>query len=77
MTIREYIKSLRPEQREDYAQRAGTTVAYLFQIAGKHSKASGQLARRLAQESGFLISPQELRPDIFGDPTPATQAKAA
>lgn len=77
MNLRDYIKSLGPERREDYALRSGTTVAYLFQLAGGHSKPSGQLARRLATESGFLVSTQELRPDIFGDPSPSASAVPA
>jgi transcriptional regulator with XRE-family HTH domain len=71
MNLRDYIKSLGPDGRKEYARRSGTTEAYLFQIAGGHSKPSGQLTRRLAQESGFLVSPQELRPDIFGNPSPS------
>ncbi len=77
MNLRDYIKSLGPELREDYAHRSGTTVAYLFQLSGGHSKPSGQLARRLAEESGFAVLPQELRPDIFGnlpDSSPAASA---
>jgi hypothetical protein len=77
MKLRDYIKKLTPEQRDDYAKRCGTTDAYLFQLAGDHRQPSGQLARRLAEESGFAVLPQELRPDIFGnlpDSSPAANA---
>lgn len=74
MNLRDYVNGLdgKPQKegekspREQYADRCDTSVAYLYQIAGGHSKPSGPLARKLAQESGFLVSLQELRPDIFG-----------
>lgn len=67
MTLAEYMKTLSPEQKESYAQRCGTTVAYLFQLSGGHSKASGPLARTLGAQSGGLVQLEALRPDIFGE----------
>lgn len=68
MTLRDFMKTLTTEEKEDYARRCGTTVAYLFQIAGAHSQASGPLARKLADESRGALQPGDLRPDIFGAP---------
>jgi DNA-binding transcriptional regulator YdaS (Cro superfamily) len=77
MKLREYLKTLTPEQRMDYATRCGTTDAYLFQLAGEHRQPSAQLSRKLAEESGFSVLPQDLRPDIFGDlPPPSRDASA-
>lgn len=66
MNLREYFKQMDEAQRLDYATRCGTTPAYVSQVAYGHRKASGILARKLAEESGWIVSPQSLRPDIFG-----------
>ncbi len=57
------------QQREDVARMAGTTIAYLWQIARGHSKPSWRLAERLTEASSLhtpdrIISKYLLRPDI-------------
>ncbi|MEW6563807.1 MAG: hypothetical protein AB1400_11435 [Pseudomonadota bacterium] len=66
--FRTYLRSLTPTQREAYAARCRTTVGYLYQIAGGHSRASGPLARVLAEQSGHCVDPRSIRADIFGEP---------
>lgn len=66
MTLRDFMKTLTREQKEAFAMRCKTKLSYLQQIAGGHRKASGPLARRMIIESGFMISPQSIRDDIFG-----------
>lgn len=65
MDIKTFVKTCSKEQREAVAIRAGTTEAYLFQLAGGHRKPSVRLAKYLELASSGLMTRQELRPDIF------------
>ncbi len=75
MKLSDYLRKLTEIRRMDYAQRAQTTVAYLYQIAGGHSRAGAKLAKRLATESEGFVSVQELRPDLYGDMQPILEAE--
>lgn len=50
---------------ETFAKKAGTTVPYLRQLAGKHRKASAELAIQLETASGGQITRSEVRPDYW------------
>lgn len=65
MKLSKYLKTLTPTQRETLAKRAKTTLAYLQQLSGGHRAAGPQLARRLEEASGGLVTRHDLRPDIF------------
>lgn len=65
MDLKEYVHGLKPVQRERYAKRAGTTVAYLIQLMGGHRRPSVELAKSLSRESGNAVSLTELRPDVW------------
>lgn len=65
MTIAEYLKTLTPEQKRQYAKACGTTREYLAQLSGNFSQPSPQLARKLAEESGGQVTLTDLRPDIW------------
>jgi DNA-binding transcriptional regulator YdaS (Cro superfamily) len=67
MDLKTYLYGLPPDERDDYAERAGTTVAYLIQLAGNHRKASPGLAKALAAASGNKVKLSALRPDIWSD----------
>ncbi len=73
MDIRSYLAPLDAAQRANVAAAAGTTVAYLTQLAGGHRKASHKLARRLQEATGGAVTVHDLRPDIFG-PAPTEAA---
>lgn len=73
MQLSELLKELSQTEREQLADDAGTTVEYLYQIAGGHRGGSGKLIRLIA-ESGVnngRTSKEEMRPDIFGEPNAA------
>lgn len=67
MDLRDFLRSTRdnPAERERVAASAGTSVAYLWQLAGGHSRASADMAVRIEQASGGRITREELRPDLF------------
>lgn len=64
-TFRQYYDSLTTAQREDIAKRAGTKPIYLYQIAAGVRKPSPDMAKRLHQASGFAVSLNTLRPDVW------------
>lgn len=60
------LNRLSPDQRIAFAEKAGTTVGYLYQIEGGHSLPSPQLAVKIERASiyfGFDLTRQDLRPD--------------
>ena len=65
MDCRTFLKTSLPEERERVASAAGTTVAYLKQIAGGHSRPSPGLAVRLEEASGRRMTREELLPEFF------------
>jgi hypothetical protein len=67
MDVKEYIKAHDRETVESVAVRAGTSVAYLRQLAGKHRLPSPDMARRLVVASSGVMALERLRPDIWGD----------
>jgi DNA-binding transcriptional regulator YdaS (Cro superfamily) len=67
MDLKAYLDDLEPEQREAFAKRAGTSPAYLLQLAGKHRAPSPKLAKALVAASRNRLSLEALRPDIWAD----------
>lgn len=70
MDVKQYMQTFpnTPEglkSLEAFAKKAGTTVAYLRQLAGKHRKASAELAIALETASDCQITRSELRPDYW------------
>ncbi|WP_367256495.1 transcriptional regulator [Pseudomonas sp. stari2] len=64
MTLIELIRSLEPTQLEALAERSGTSVGNLKQIAYGYRLAGPGLAINLDRESGRAVTCEELRPDI-------------
>lgn len=62
------MKTITPEQRKAFATKAGTSVGYLYLLAGGHRNCRPKLAREIESASGMKVSLQDLRPDIFGSP---------
>lgn len=69
MTLKEYWEAIasRPG-KERFAFEAGTTYAYVTQITGGHRQAGATLAVALHKASGFQISLNSMRADIYPDP---------
>lgn len=64
--LRDWLGQTNDPERQAMASRADTSVAYLWQLAGGHRKASLEMAKRLQDASGGQLTIQGLRPDIFG-----------
>lgn len=75
MKLSEFMAEASAERREEVAQKAETTVAYLYQLAGGHRAASALLARRIENATDGEVTRADLRPDIFDDI--ASQVSAA
>lgn len=71
MNLKDWIKTTPIARRLEACEEIGTTMDYLWQIAGGHSRAGAKKA--LAIEAATGVSRQELRPDIFGHPPAAGQ----
>lgn len=65
MDLQTYIRGLDPEAREAFAAKAGTTVMYLYQLAGGHRTPSDTLARSLHLASKGAVSLHSLRPQTW------------
>jgi DNA-binding transcriptional regulator YdaS (Cro superfamily) len=48
------------------AKKAGTSRAYLYQIATGRRHASPKLARRIHAATAGVVSLEEIRPDVWG-----------
>lgn len=67
--LQTWLSKTPQEQRETVAEKAETTVAYLWQLSGGHRKASLEMAKRLQVATEGALTIEGLRPDIFGDQT--------
>lgn len=66
MNIKDYLNTLTPNQRNEFARRAGTKPSHLPQLKGGHSKPSVKLSRELVEASNGALTLEELRPDVWG-----------
>lgn len=65
MTLREWLQINSKEERNRVAMNAGTTVPYLYKLAGGHGKAGWAICSKIEQATGGLVSRHDLRPDIY------------
>lgn len=65
--LRGWLRRTSIPDREKIAGKAGTSAAYLWQLAGGHRKASLEMAKRLEEATNHELTIQGLRPDIFDD----------
>jgi DNA-binding transcriptional regulator YdaS (Cro superfamily) len=65
MDAKNFLRNTDKDERERVARRANTTVAYLFQIAGKFSRPSADMCVRLETASDGRMTREDLRPDLF------------
>jgi DNA-binding transcriptional regulator YdaS (Cro superfamily) len=74
MNLKTWIRQTTPEERREICEQIGTTMDYLWQIAGGHSRASARMALEIERYTG--VSKHDLRPDIFGPrPTSSTPTR--
>jgi len=67
MDLKTYLDERDLPAREAFAKRAGTTYAYLIQLAGGHRAASPKLAKALHKASRCEIALSAIRPDIWSE----------
>ena len=68
MKLNDWLRQATAEQRAACAVSAGTSVARLYQIAGKHSPASARACQLIAKGTAFLVLPHDIRDDYFPHP---------
>lgn len=54
MDMRKWIQVTTPDERRDVAEAAGTTVGYLYNIAGRSRRPSSDLAMRLEKATEHM-----------------------
>lgn len=75
MQLRKWLNDATDAERESLAKGARTSVAYLWQLAGGHRKASLELASRLQAASSGDLTIEGLRPDIHALISKQSEAK--
>lgn len=65
MNLKDFLRTLAPDEREAFAEAANTSVAYLYQLAGGHRDASAKMAVKIEKASQGAVTRRELRPDYF------------
>lgn len=60
MDMRTFLQSINADERKKVAKSAGTSVNYLYQIAGGHRDPSKKLAIKLSHATGGAVSVAEL-----------------
>lgn len=71
MNLEQYMASLSIAEKEEFALRCDSSVAYLRLIARgirKVKVGEGHLGMRICIESGWTVLPYDLRPDIYTRP---------
>lgn len=71
MDAKQFLTSKERGRVEEVANKAGTSFAYLKQIAYGCRNPSVKLCRKLVDASDGELTLEELRPDIFGSDTAA------
>lgn len=72
MTLSDFLKTLDADGKERFAKACDTSLGYLYLIAGGHRHASpgtNGKALRIARHSAWMVTPHDLRPDIYPNPT--------
>lgn len=64
--LKEFFRSLSPEQREAFAARAGTKPVYIERLFWGHNRASPALAQRLVEASDGNLRHADIAPHIYG-----------
>ncbi len=62
---RDYFRALSPDQKRELAKGLGTSLGYLKQIVGGHSRPSATFAAKMDRATKGKAPKRELRPDVF------------
>lgn len=63
--MQEWLKKATTPERDRVAAEAGTSVAYLYQIAGGHRNPSLELSKKLQAATSGELTIAGLRPDLY------------
>jgi DNA-binding transcriptional regulator YdaS (Cro superfamily) len=63
-TFHTYFKGLAKVERDAFATKVGTSVAYLWQIAYKQRRCAESLAIEIEKASAGAVRVEDLRPDV-------------
>ena len=69
-SFKSFYDALEKPEREDLAERAKTSIAYLWQVANGHRKAGASVSARL-KAADNRITDSMLRPDLYDIPQQA------
>jgi len=69
MKLSAYLKELPPGGRTDFAKKIGVAPAYLYQMERGIRPVSPKRVISICAQSGWKITPHELRPDIYPNPS--------
>lgn len=64
--LREYLRALSSQDgaQEAFASKCGTSLNYLRKAMSKGSRMDVKLVELIVINSGFVVPPEELRPDV-------------
>lgn len=63
-TLRSYLNGRKPDEQEDFARRAGTTIGYLRKVLSTKKPIGAEIVIALERESGGEVRCEDLRPDV-------------
>lgn len=63
--LKDWLRGAKKQRRFEVAEKAGTSVAHLQQVAGGYRRVSPELAERLEIASDGELTVGGLRPDIL------------
>lgn len=77
MDFKTFWFDLSQQQRVTFAGKVDRSPGYLQLVAGGFRKASPALAGEIQLQSEGRVTREEMRPDVYGPPTPSQQGREA
>lgn len=68
MKLRDYLKAKRITQLQ-FGQLTGLSQVHVSRVMSGHERFSPEKALRVAEATNYTVTPHELRPDIYRNPT--------
>ena len=64
MELKKYLDKLSREDKSSFAEKCGTSLAFLRNVAYGYKRAGESLCINIERESGGAVTCEELRPDV-------------
>lgn len=77
MNLKTYLEPMSVDEKQAFAQKAGTSAAYLSQLASGHRKAGMRTASAIEAASDGVVTIRDQRPDLFPRETTLNKGRAA